>query len=55
MYYKCDYRIIFKPKCHFCIFDGMIKSLVEYDFEAICSWKNVEIIEIISLVSESMN
>ena len=45
VYYKCDYHIVFTPKYRFRILEGMIKSLVEYDFQSICSWKEVEIQE----------
>jgi len=45
VYYKCDYHIVFTPKYRFRILEGMIKSLVEYDLQSICSWKEVEIQE----------
>ena len=45
VYYKFDYHIVFTPKYRFRILEGMIKSLVEYDLQSICSWKEVEIQE----------
>ena len=46
VYYKCEYHIVFTPKYRFRILEGMVKSLVAYDLQAISSWKGVEVIEL---------
>ena len=43
-YYKCDYHIVFTPKYRFQILGGMVKSLVETDFQLIISRKDVQMI-----------
>jgi putative transposase len=43
--YKCEYHLVFTPKYRFKILTGAIKDLLEHDIRAICSWKEVEIIE----------
>ena len=45
VYYKCDYHIVFTPKCRFRVLEGMVKSLVEYDLQVISTWKDVIIQE----------
>jgi len=43
--YKCDYHIVFTPKCRFRVLEGMVKSLVEHDLQVISTWKDVIIQE----------
>ena len=43
--YKCEYHLVFTPKYRFKILTGAIKDLLEHDIRSICSWKEVEIIE----------
>lgn len=43
--YKCEYHLVFTPKYRYKILTGVIKDLLEHDIRAICSWKEVEIIE----------
>lgn len=45
VYYKCDYHIVFTPKCRFRVLEGMVKSLVEHDLQVISTWKDVIIQE----------
>ena len=45
VYYKCDYQIVFTPKCRFRVLEGMVKSLVEHDLQVISTWKDVIIQE----------
>ena len=35
VYFKCDYHIVFRTKYHFQILEGMVKSLVEHDLQAV--------------------
>ena len=43
--YKCEYHLVFPPKYRFKILTGAIKDLLEHDIRSICSWKEVDIIE----------
>ncbi len=45
VYYKCDYHIVFTPKCRFRVLEGMVKSLVDHDLQVISTWKDVIIQE----------
>ncbi|MBU3821257.1 IS200/IS605 family transposase [Flavobacteriaceae bacterium XHP0103] len=45
VYYKCDYHIVFTPKCRFRVLEGMVKSHVEHDLQVISTWKDVIIQE----------
>jgi len=46
VFYKCDYHFVFTPKYRFRISEGLLKSTLEYDIQAISSWKDVEITEL---------
>jgi putative transposase len=44
--YHCNYHIVFVPKYRFRILDGAVKQLVEHDVHVLCSWKEVEVLEL---------
>ncbi len=46
VFYKCDYHIVFTPKCRFRILDGLLRPVVDQDIRMISNWKEVEIAEL---------
>jgi putative transposase len=44
--YQCTYHIVFVPKYRFRVLTGAIKTLLEEDIAMLCSWKEVEILEL---------
>ena len=44
--YHCNYHIVWVPKYRFRILDGAVKELVERDVHVLCSWKEVEVLEL---------
>ena len=44
--YQCTYHIVWVPKYRFRILTGGVKELVEHDIHVLCSWRDVEILEL---------
>ena len=44
--YQCTYHIVWAPKYRFRILTGAVKELVEHDIHVLCSWRDVEILEL---------
>lgn len=43
--YQCTYHVVWVPKYRFRILKGAIKELLEEDIRMLCSWKEVEVLE----------
>ena len=46
MVWKCDYHIVWTPKCRFRVLTGLVKDLVEHDIRMLTEWKGCEVIEL---------
>ena len=44
--YQCTYHIVFVPKYRFRVLTGQVKTLLEQDIAMLCSWKEVEVMEL---------
>ena len=44
--YQCTYHIVWAPKYRFRILTGALKDQLEEDTRMLCSWKDVEILEL---------
>jgi putative transposase len=44
--YQCTYHIVWSPKFRYRILSGAIKELVEHDIRVLCSWREVEVLEL---------
>lgn len=44
--YQCTYHIVWVPKSRFRILTGAVQALVEQDIRVLCSWKDVEVLEL---------
>jgi putative transposase len=44
--YRCDYHVVFVPKYRFRILSGAIAEQMHTDIRAICSWRDVEVLEL---------
>ena len=44
--YECTYHVVWVPKYRFRILKGAIKELLEEDIRMLCSWKEVEVLEL---------
>lgn len=44
--YQCTYHIVWVPKYRYRVLTGAIQELVEHDIRALCTWKDVEVIEL---------
>ena len=44
--YHCNYHIVWVPKYRFRILEGAVKELLEQDIRTLCSWRDVEVIEL---------
>ena len=45
MVYQCTYHVVWVPKYRFRILKGAVKELLEEDIPMLCSWKEVEVLE----------
>ena len=46
MVYQCTYHVVWVPKYRFRILKGGVKDLLEEDIRMLCSWKEVEVLEL---------
>jgi putative transposase len=44
--YQCTYHIVWVPKYRFRVLTGGVKELVEHDIHVLCSWRDVEVLEL---------
>ena len=44
--YQCTYHIVWVPKYRYRVLSGAIQELVEHDIRVLCSWKDVEVVEL---------
>jgi putative transposase len=44
--FRCDYHVVFVPKYRYRILTGAIAEQVTRDIRAICSWRDVEVLEL---------
>jgi putative transposase len=44
--YRCDYHIVFVPKFRYRVLVGKIAELVEQDIRVLCSWREVDVLEL---------
>jgi len=44
--YQCTYHVVWVPKYRFRILKGGVKDLLEEDIRMLCSWKEVEVLEL---------
>lgn len=44
--YHCNYHVVWVPKYRYRVLEGAVKELVERDIETLCSWRDVEVIEL---------
>ena len=43
--YQCTYHVVWVPKYRFRVLKGGVKELLEEDIRMLCSWKEVEVLE----------
>ena len=46
MVYQCTYHVVWVPKYRFRVLKGGVKDLLEEDIRMLCSWKEVEVLEL---------
>lgn len=44
--YQCTYHLVWVPKYRFRVLKGGVKDLLEDDIRMLCSWKDVDILEL---------
>jgi putative transposase len=44
--YRCEYHIVFVPKCRFRILTGDVAELMERDIRTLCAWREVQVLEL---------
>ena len=44
--YHCNYHVVWVPKYRFRILEGAVKELLGKDIHTLCSWREVEILEL---------
>ncbi len=44
--YQCTYHVVWVPKYRFRVLKGGVKDLLEEDIRMLCSWKEVEVLEL---------
>jgi putative transposase len=44
--YHCNYHIVWVPKYRYRLLTGAVRDVVEKDIHVLCSWKDVEILEL---------
>ena len=44
--FQCTYHIVWVPKYRYRVLSGAIKELVEHDIHVLCSWREVDVLEL---------
>ena len=44
--YHCNYHIVWVPKYRYRVLEGAVKEMVERDVHTLCSWREVEVLEL---------
>ncbi len=44
--YQCTYHVVWVPKYRFRVLKGALKELLEEDIRMLCSWKDVDVLEL---------
>ncbi len=44
--YHCNYHVVWVPKYRYRVLEGAVKEMVERDIPVLCSWREVEVVEL---------
>jgi len=44
--YHCNYHVVWVPKYRYRVLEGAVKEMVERDVHTLCSWREVEVVEL---------
>ena len=44
--YHCNYHVVWVPKYRYRVLEGAVKEMVERDIHTLCSWREVEVVEL---------